>query len=401
MLRTLGLLTALILANCSQDVVPVIGRDAAGIDAGQALDAAAADAASFDAAAMDAGNQLRDLGLPLDAAVFPDAAFADAAAPDAEALDAGNSVPAWEDILNNRVGFGRNARGGQGGAVCWVENLNNSGTGSLRECVTGSTPVWVRFRVSGQIRLSSRIDLDSFTTIDGRGEDVTITRYGLRISGKEHIIIHNIKFDDGAGNDEDAIQIRDDAQHLWIDHVSLSRFTDGLLDITRGATDVTVSWSKFFDHDKTMLISANTSHTMDANIRVTLHHNWFAETNQRHPRLRFGRVHAFNNYFHHWGSYAMGASHRSQLRSEANIFEPDRNYRGIVTQVGSDPDRGEVRTDDDWRVTVNGVRAILLERNRSSVFDPASSYSYTVDTADAALRTRIQTSAGWENVPLP
>ena len=142
MLRTFGLLTALILASCSQDVVPVVARDAAGIDAGKARDATTADAAEvLDAAAMDAGNQLRDLGLPLDAAVFPDATFPDAAAPDAEALDAGNSAPAWEDILNNRVGFGRNARGGQGGAVCWVENLNNSGTGSLRECVTGSTPV--------------------------------------------------------------------------------------------------------------------------------------------------------------------------------------------------------------------------------------------------------------------
>jgi len=396
-LRTFGLLTVFIVTACSSDVVPVLVKDGGASDVGLVRDALVFDSGGgLDAADNDAGS------LSPDALVVEDANTAMDAMPlDASIPDAGPQAPPWEDILNNRVGFGRNARGGQGGSVCWVENLNNSGSGSLRDCITGNTPVWIRFRVSGRIRLDSRIELDSFTTIDGRGEDVTITRYGLRIRDQEHVIIHNIKFEDGTGSDEDAIQILDNSQHIWVDHVSLSSFTDGLLDITLGSTDVTVSWCKFFDHDKTMLISANTSHTMDTNIRVTLHHNWFSETTQRHPRIRFGKVHAFNNYYHRWGSYAIGASHRSQLRSQANIFEPARDYDGIITQVGSDPDEGEVRTDDDWRIRVNFIRARLDERNRNNVFDPTDFYPYTVDVADATLQSRIQASAGWENVPLP
>ena len=404
-------LLSFFMVACSQDVVPKdladvgrldarVFRDARTVDSGKPIDASQADAGPEQA---DAGPEQADAGLErADAMAAEDASLVMDAMPlDSSIPDAGPQTPVWEALLNNRIGFGRNARGGQGGSVCWVENLNDRGSGSLRNCIDGNTPVWIRFRVSGRIRLNSRIDVDSFTTIDGRGEDVTITRFGLRIRDKRHIIIHNLKFDDGTGNDEDAIQIVENAQHIWVNHVSFSRYTDGLLDITRGATDVTVSWCKFFDHDKTMLISANTNHTMDTNIRVTLHHNWFSETTQRHPRIRFGKVHAFNNYYHRWGSYAIGASHRSQLRSQANIFEPDRDYDGIITQVGSDPDQGEVRTDDDWRVRVNLIRARLNERNRNNVFDPSDFYSYTVDTADATLRTRIQDSAGWEDVPLP
>lgn len=68
----------------------------------------------------------------------------------------------------------------------------------------------------------------------------------------------------------------------------------------------------FASHDKTMLIGADPSHVGDRCIRVTIHHCFFDGTRQRHPRVRFGKVHLYNNYTRNWGIYAVCASVESQ-----------------------------------------------------------------------------------------
>ena len=73
---------------------------------------------------------------------------------------------------------------------------------------------------------------------------------------------------------------------------------DGLLDITNASDLVTVSWNRFRNHDKTMLIGSSDSAAADrGKLRVTLHHNLFDGIGQRAPRVRFGQVHIFNNYY--------------------------------------------------------------------------------------------------------
>ncbi|CAF1873226.1 BnaC04g56920D [Brassica napus] len=52
-----------------------------------------------------------------------------------------------------------------------------------------------------------------------------------------------------------------------------------------------------------MLIGADPSHVDDRCIRVTVHHCFFDGTRQRQPRLRFGKVHLYNNYTRNWGIY--------------------------------------------------------------------------------------------------
>ncbi|TQE04887.1 hypothetical protein C1H46_009490 [Malus baccata] len=51
-------------------------------------------------------------------------------------------------------------------------------------------------------------------------------------------------------------------------------------------------------------------------IRVTIHHCFFDETRQRQPRLRFGKVHLYNNYTRNGAIYAV-----SQIYSHCNIYE--------------------------------------------------------------------------------
>lgn len=62
-----------------------------------------------------------------------------------------------------------------------------------------------------------------------------------------------------------------------------------------------------------MLIGADPTHVDDRCIRVTIHHCFFDGTRQRQPRVRFGKVHLYNNYTRGWSIYAVCASVESQV----------------------------------------------------------------------------------------
>lgn len=296
-------------------------------------------------------------------------------------------------LLSERVGYGENATGGLGGPTCVVTNLKDSGSGSLRACAESNGKKWIVFDVDGELYLKSRIQVKSDKTIDGRDRKIRIQGSGLNLSGVSNIILVNLIFEDGNGSDDnDAITIRNGSKDVWIHHCSFSDYGDGLVDIKEAATDITVSWSLFSKHDKVMLISASTKDTGDTKIRVTVHHNWFKETRQRHPRLRFGRAHVFNNYFYKWKSYGIGCSYKGQCRSENNIFDAATNKKAIIDQVGTDSKDSQVRSDGEW--LLNGAK--VTENNRSSVFDPNSAYTYSLDKADASLRSDILNHAGWQ-----
>ena len=309
--------------------------------------------------------------------------------------DGNNSVSAtaaYESFLSERLGFGAAASGGQGGSICSVTSLDDIGPGTLRECAENSqTPTWIRFEIDGDITLLSPINLRSNTTIDGRNHYIRLYGEGLILSNVSNIIITNIIFKEGTGGDSnDALKIIDSTHTVWVHHVSFSNYGDGLLDITRQATDITVSWCKFSNHRKVMLISASPETTEDAVIQVTIHHNWFKKTNSRHPRLRFGKVHAFNNYFDAWGHYGMGCSQLGQCYSEANVFEADDDTDAIIKRVGEDTSNGKVKSVND--LLLNGAN---IQEN-GTVFTPSDFYMYNAERASQTLADQISERAGWQ-----
>ena len=116
-------------------------------------------------------------------------------------------------------------------------------------------------------------------------------------------------------------------------------------------------------------------------------------TSSRHPRIRFGKVHAFNNYYDRWQLYGIGCSQLAECYSERNIFEAeDGETNAIVTQVGEDPERGSVISVNDW--TLNGAQ--INERNTGSVFRPSDYYSYSAESSRDSLSDAIQNNAGWQ-----
>lgn len=70
-----------------------------------------------------------------------------------------------------------------------------------------------------------------------------ITGKGLRLKQSENVIICNLEFEGGVGPDADAIQIKPKSSTIWIDRCTLENYYDGLIDITRESTDITVSRS--------------------------------------------------------------------------------------------------------------------------------------------------------------
>lgn len=291
-----------------------------------------------------------------------------------------------QSLLNERVGFGQNATGGAGGQLYWVTNFNDSGPGSLRDGLASDTPRWIMFAVSGNFYPASPIYMGSNKTIDGRGASVSFYNNGFAVQSR-NIIFANLNMKGGAN---DGITIKDGGGDVWIDHCSFNSWTDEAIGITTPTasawTDVTISWCKFFSQGKVILIGGYDGIPYGERMRVTLHHNWFNGTDQRHPRIRKALVHAYNNYMLHWVTNGMVSSEAAQLFTEYNIFDAGSNPAAVVTNYPPAP--GFARNSNNWKID----GASDPQNSPASVFTP--SYGYTAEAANSTLRTKITTHAG-------
>jgi pectate lyase len=187
-----------------------------------------------------------------------------------------------------------------------------------------------------------RLQINSNKTLIGIGNSATING-GLRIRGSSsspvtNVIVQNLRVNGATSDvDNDAVQIYF-AHHVWIDHLDIWDGRDGNLDITHAANWITVSWTKFryttayqrppgesSDHRFSSLIGHDDDNASEDNgrLKVTFHHNWWAErVIERMPRVRFGEVHVFNNYYSSAGNnYCVRAGRNAHLLLEANFFD--------------------------------------------------------------------------------
>jgi len=292
---------------------------------------------------------------------------ADGATP-GDARDSGAGCPSGEAVppalsllleSDDLVGFGSTATGGGRDSCLYrVTNSNDSGPGSLRAGMEQAGPLWIVFDQAVDITLLSKIKAQSHKTIDGRGLSVKLRNYGFEIAGQENFVIVNLSFDgqrhdDPAlpDNDHDAITLKQGAHAVWIDHCTFQNYRDGLVDITQGSTDVTISWSHFTLHENVMLlVSEDDTPEQGRMLRVTLHHNWFDHTERYNPRIRWGFVHMFNNLLDTWGDWGVAASQQSSLYSEWNVYfagsSSNDSKEAIILTHNSEPN-GKVNSDND------------------------------------------------------
>ncbi|TVY05447.1 pectate lyase [Paenibacillus cremeus] len=249
-------------------------------------------------------------------------------------------------------------------------------------------------------RVTVRVPSD--TTIVGLGSDARIVGGTMLLNGVNNIIIRNIEFQDAYSyfpawdpsdltgrwnsNLDNVTLVK--ATHVWVDHCRFNdgarldessedyygtkyQHHDGELDIGYESNWVTVSYNHFSDHDKVMLIGSSDSSTTDkGRLKVTIHHNMFENVAQRTPRVRFGQVHVYNNYYKNTkGSYnhSILAGVSSHIYAENNYFElaSSTNVEKIIKVEGGTAlyDTGSI---------VNGKPAQLVKAYNSRAKTPLS-----------------------------
>ncbi|WP_437627045.1 pectate lyase family protein [Sorangium sp. So ce1151] len=257
-------------------------------------------------------------------------------------------------------------------------------------------------QISGDIDISGvDIDVASNKTLVGTDPGATL-RGRLQVRGKsidapiENVIIQNLKID-ASSTVDDGIQIHF-AHHIWVDHVEIWDALDGNLDVVHGSDLVTVSWCKFHytsnapdpAHRFSNLVghSDNNSDEDTGRLRVSFHHNWWADgVTERMPRVRFGEVHVFNNYYSAAGNnYAVGGGLQARLRVENNTFDgvkdPHIFYEGEPTAQIVASGNAYIGMSDTTR----------KEAGQGSAFTPP--YTVALDAADASLKDVVTRCAG-------
>jgi pectate lyase len=167
------------------------------------------------------------------------------------------------------------------------------------------------------------------------------------------------------------------SHHIWIDHNTFRRPVDGSIDIVRGADYVTVSWNHFAGTDKSMLIghSDGAASTDIGHLKVSIHHNFFDNSRQRHPRVRFGEpVHVYNNYFLGNELYGVASTENAGVLVEGNYFAsvpyPCHSTSGYA-------DSGPGRLVQRANVFAGSGPC----EAGGSVVEPRTFYAYTLDAA--------------------
>ena len=303
------------------------------------------------------------------------------------------SVPAFPGA----EGFGAITRGGRGGKVILVTNLNDSGPGSLREACEAEEPRIVVFTVSGTITLKSRLRISNpYITIAGQtapGDGICIKRYQLSIDASEVIIRYiRVRLGDETDRDEDAISGRYH-KNIILDHVSASWSVDETVSIYY-CENVTIQWCLISEsmYDAGHVKGTHGFGGIWGSNRSTYHHNLLAHHSSRNPRFASGcGYNDFrNNVIYNWGYNSVyGGEKRHEgddrfnftvVNMVANYFKPGPATRlGEVTHRIIEPySRNKADGFGKWYVADNVVHGnpVVTANNWDGGVHPRGGSSY-------------------------
>ncbi len=269
-------------------------------------------------------------------------------------------------------GYGSVTRGGRGGKVIAVTNLNDSGPGSLRAAVEAEGPRIVVFRVSGTIKLEDSLDIrNPYITIAGQtapGDGICLRDHQLSINADEVIIRYiRVRLGDETGRDADAIGSRGH-KNLILDHVSASWSIDETMSIYH-CENVTVQWCLISE-------SLYQSHHVKGHHGFggiwgsdysTYHHNLLAHHSSRNPRFASGSGHTDyrNNVLYNWGYNSAYGGEKVQpgsgrftttlVNMVANYYKPGPGTRKGDSRhrIVAPSSRGEGEDYGRWYVAEN------------------------------------------------
>jgi pectate lyase len=219
-------------------------------------------------------------------------------------------------------------------------------------------------------------------TIEGIGPDAYLEGWGLGLTNNTNIVVRNLKFDHWY---DDAVYINASSNtshnisHSWVTHntfgYGLDRYHnpdltgeadhvkgDGATDIGNGSTHFTVSYNIYRGSGKSMLIGGGASAAIG---HGTIHHNWFASTSERTPRVRNGWIHVFNNLYDYVGGdpgggagYGIAAGHRANIVSEGNTFI--HTYRPYIVSGEGSSNAAGANIDGSGNTLSNDAPGVII-----------------------------------------
>ncbi len=312
---------------------------------------------------------------------------------------------------------------------------------------------------SGYTRIDIKRDNVSLIGVVDAGNIPTFNGVYLVIKEYRNIVLRNLRFIPGRDNSisspesgctaadpdycdwnatPDGITI-EGTQRVWIDHCEFTdgpdymgvnpnkshyKQYDGLLDIKKGANYLTISYTKFYNHDKTMLVGHSDSNSGD-DFHVTFFRNYFAYTGQRAPRVRFGQVHLLNNLYEnrkkttesqkYFLTYAIGLGFGAQVYSERNVFDVEGaaavdlfgvdfdKWSQYFTDVGSWLNGAEVDLTAAAQLAISAQSAANnneLPYLGNVGWNPANAYDYPLLQTAEEVRAQVKANAGVGRISL-
>ena len=223
-------------------------------------------------------------------------------------------------------GHGRYVTGGRGGTVVHVTNLNDSGTGSFRQAVSGSNRIVV-FDVAGVIALKSDLTIKGNVTILGQtapSPGITLRYYTVRPNGN-NIIMRFIRIRRGEEKN-----VNDGADATWcrnftgiiLDHCSFSWSIDEVASFYDN-NNFTMQWCTLGESLN------NAGHGKGAHgyggiwggKLASFHHNLICHVNNRSPR--------FNGARYNWTGYTSNKLY-SQYQWKNTVQAENVDFRNCV-----------------------------------------------------------------------
>lgn len=280
-------------------------------------------------------------------------------------------------------GYGKYTTGGRGGKVYVVTNLNDSGSGSLREAVEAEGPRMVVFAVDGTIELKSplRINNDDIT-IAGQsapGDGICLKDYPLSINAS-NVIVRYIRVRVGDRNRHDSDGVgggRYGQKNVVLDHLSVSWSIDECLSIYK-TENLSVQWC-LIAHSLNQSKHTKGSHGFGGiwgGYKASFHHNMLANHASRNPRFSSVDgtkwVDVRNNVIYNWDyKSSYGGGHHAEINLVNNYYKPGPASKHTRLL--------DVAEDATGRYYVNGNVMVgdkgVTEDNRKGVMDkPGKKY---------------------------
>lgn len=322
-------------------------------------------------------------------------------------VSADDAVPAFPGA----EGHGRYTTGGRGGEVRHVTNLNDSGAGSLREAVKGSSKKIVVFDVGGEIDLETNLTIGSNTTILGQtapGPGITIRYYTIEPKS-DNIIIRFIRSRRGEEKD-----VNDGADAIWtrnrtgiiIDHCSFSWSIDEVASFYDN-NNFTMQWCTIAES------LVNAGHGKGGHgyggiwggKLASFHHNLIAHVVNRGPR--------FNGARYEWSGYKSNKLYSeygwaNSIQAENVDFRNCVQYNangscyggpggGYINMVNNYYKQGPSGQGNYNRITTVSVASSGNSSGHSDIFGMTSRYYISGNTVEN-LSGNVQENYDWNGV---